>query len=172
MNRLSAIVGNAWVYGDAIDTDVLAPGMYMKKPIAELARHCLEAIDPRFANAVRVGDVLVAGEGFGMGSSREQAVQALQELGVACVLARSCARIFYRNALNLGLPVLIVNQPIAIATGDHLRVDIRTGQIENSRTAQHVRVEPIPDFLLRMLADGGLLPHLRIRLANESVSSK
>ena len=100
---MSGAGGRAWRFGDDIDTDVLAPGIYMKKPIAELAQHCLEVVDPRFAKEVRPGDIVVAGRNFGMGSSREQAAQALIALGVAAVLAKSFAGIFYRNALNQGL---------------------------------------------------------------------
>lgn len=95
-----SIAGRAWVFGDNIDTDVLAPGLYMKGSIAELARHCLEAVDPRFAAEARPGDIVIGGRNFGMGSSREQAVMALRELGVGAVIARSFAGIFYRNALK------------------------------------------------------------------------
>jgi 3-isopropylmalate/(R)-2-methylmalate dehydratase small subunit len=102
--------GRAWVLGDDIDTDQLAPGPYMKSPIAELARHCLEAADPRFAAEVRPGDVVVAGRNFGIGSSREQAAKALLTLGVAAVVARSFGGIFRRNAINLGLPALVSSE--------------------------------------------------------------
>ena len=100
------IKGRAWFFGDDIDTDVLAPGIHLKKDIPELAKHCLEAVTEDFASLVQPGDIIVAVYGFGIGSSREQAAQVLVELGVKAVVAKSFARIFYRNAINLGLPVL------------------------------------------------------------------
>ena len=115
---MSAQFGRAFVYGDGINTDMLAPGIYMKHPIATIAQHCLESVDPDFARTVRPGDVVVAGQGFGIGSSREQAAEALKHLGVAAVLARSYGGIFYRNALNFGLPVLVCAEVDQIGTGD------------------------------------------------------
>ena len=110
--------GRIWKFGDDIDTDVLAPGLYMKGPIGELAKHCLEALDPAFAREARPGDIVVAGRNFGMGSSREQAAMALKALGIAAVLAKSFARIFYRNAMNLALPVLVCPEAGAIKAGE------------------------------------------------------
>ncbi len=162
---MSTETGRAWVYGDNVDTDVLAPGAYMKLPVEELAKHCLEAIDPGFAGAVRPGDVVVGGENFGMGSSREQAALALIELGVAAVVAKSFARIFYRNAMNLGLPVLVCAEIDGIARGDELRIDAQRGRVENLSQGSVLQCEPIPDHLLAMIADGGLLPHLEKKLA-------
>lgn len=162
---MSRVRGRAWVYGDRIDTDLLAPGAYMKAPIDELARHCLEALDPNFAPGVRPGDILVAGRAFGIGSSREQAAQALKLLGVGAVLAQSFARIFYRNALNLGLPVLVLADPVAIAPGDELELDWSTGELRNRTRALELRAEPIPDFLQPMLRAGGLIPHLKQRFS-------
>lgn len=156
--------GRAWVFGDNVDTDVLAPGLYMKGPVAELARHCLEALDPGFARAARPGDVVAAGENFGMGSSREQAAMALKALGIAAVVARSFARIFYRNALNLALPALVCRDAGAIAAGDRLIVRAAEGRIENLTQQRTLACEPIPPHLLAMIADGGLLPHLAKKL--------
>ena len=164
------IAGRAFVYGDQIDTDVLAPGAYMKRPLAELAQHCLEAIDPNFASSVGRGDVVIAGSGFGIGSSREQAAQALIELGVGCVLAKSFARIFYRNALNLGLPVLVLDTPHAIERGMRVEIDIATGSVVVPAANLTYRAQPIPDFLQALLADGGLIPHLKKRFATSSDS--
>jgi 3-isopropylmalate/(R)-2-methylmalate dehydratase small subunit len=159
-----AHTGRAWVFGDNIDTDVLAPGAYMKGPIEQLAPHCLEALDPGFARAVRPGDILVAGDNLGIGSSREQAVHALRHLGIRVVLARSFGRIFYRNAMNLGLPALVCPGLDTVRTGDSLRVDMVGGVVENLSAARVHACEPIPPHLFAMLEDGGLLRHLEKRL--------
>lgn len=156
--------GRAWAFGDGIDTDVLAPGLYMKGGIEELARHCLETVDPRFAKDVRPGDFVVAGANFGMGSSREQAAMALKALGIAAVLATSFARIFYRNAMNLALPVLVCPDAGTIRAGDRLEVDAAAGRVDNLTQSRALACEPIPPHLLAMIADGGLLPHLAKRL--------
>jgi 3-isopropylmalate/(R)-2-methylmalate dehydratase small subunit len=162
-----AHTGRAWVFGDNIDTDVLAPGAYMKGPIEQLALHCLEALDAGFAGAVRPGDILVAGDNLGIGSSREQAVHALKHLGIRVVLARSFGRIFYRNAMNLGMPVLVCPGLDTVRTGDELHVDLVGGAVENRSTARVHACEPIPPHLLAMLEDGGLLRHLEKRLRGE-----
>ena len=154
-----------WVLGDDVNSDVLAPGRYMKSPIAEMAAHCLEAIDPEFAASVQDGDVVVAGENFGMGSSREQAAQALLHLGIRAVLALSFSRIFYRNALNLGLPALVCADAGAIAPEDRLRIDVAGGRVENTTQDTAYACEPIPPQLLDMIRDGGLIPHLEKKLA-------
>lgn len=159
--------GRAWVFGDDVDTDALAPGPYMKSGIDELARHCLESLDARFASEVHAGDVVVAGRNFGTGSSREQAPQALLHLGVAALLAESFAGLFHRNALNLGLPALVCADAQRIRAGDRLRVDPQAGRIENLSTGEILGCEPIPAHLMQMLRDGGLLPHLARRLARE-----
>lgn len=151
----------AWVFGDNIDTDVLAPSAYMMKSVEEIARHCLEAVDPGFAASVRPGDAFVAGENLGVGSSREQAPQALLLLGIRVLLAKSFARIFYRNALNLGLPALVCTQTARIRQGDPLRVDPLAGTVRNLATGETLTCEPLPAHLLDVVADGGLLPHLK-----------
>lgn len=156
-----------WRFGDNIDTDVLAPGIYMKKPIAELAVHCLEAVEPRFAKEVRPGDVVVGGRGFGMGSSREQAVEALQALGVAAVLAMSFGGIFYRNALNHGLLALASPDIERIRHDDRVIVDGTAGTIINETTGERLTCEKLPPHLLVMIADGGLVPHLEKRFARQ-----
>lgn len=158
---------SAFVFGDDIDTDVLAPGRYMKGSIEELVKHCLEAVNPGFASNVRPGDVVVAGRNFGMGSSREQAAQALKLLGVAAVVAQSFGGIFYRNALNLGLPVVVCSQTNAINAGDRLSVDLAGGKVENETSGRTLPSERLPQFLLDMLADGGLVPHLEKRFARQ-----
>ena len=155
----------AWVFGDDVDTDVIAPGRYMKFGIEEIARHCLEPIAPRFPASVKAGDVVVAGRNFGVGSSREQAPAALKHLGVAALVAESFAGLFYRNALNLGLPALVCAQAKRIREGDLLRVDAESGRIENLTTGEVLACEPIPAHLMAMVRDGGLLAHLEKRLA-------
>lgn len=163
----AADAGRAWLFGDNIDTDVLAPGRYMKAGIEEIARHCLEAVDPAFAREVRPGDVVVGGRNFGAGSSREQAPQALKQLGVAALVAESFAGLFYRNALNLGLPSLVCAEAKRIRAGDRLRADPEAGRIENLTTGETIACEPIPAHLMQMIRDGGLLPHLAKRLSLE-----
>lgn len=154
----------AWVFGDNVDTDVLAPSAYMMKSVDEIAKHCLEAIDPGFASSVRAGDAFIAGENLGVGSSREQAPQALMLLGIRVMLAKSFARIFYRNTLNLGLPALVCSQTHRINTGDALRVDPMAGMVENLTTGDKLDCEPLPEHLMEMINDGGLLPHLKKKL--------
>jgi 3-isopropylmalate/(R)-2-methylmalate dehydratase small subunit len=155
------------VFGDNIDTDVLAPGQYMKFGIEELSRHCLESVEPRFAKEVRSGDLVVGRRNFGAGSSREQAPEALKHLGVAALIAESFAGLFYRNTINLGLPAIVCGEARRIRAGDQLRVDAGAGRIDNLSTGETLACEPIPAHLLELLADGGLLPHLEKRLARE-----
>jgi 3-isopropylmalate/(R)-2-methylmalate dehydratase small subunit len=160
---MSVATGRAWVFGDAIDTDVLAPGHLMKLSAEALATHCLEAIAPGFAAAVRPGDIVVAGRSFGIGSSREQAAVSLKILGIGAILAVSYARIFWRNALNLGLPALVLPQAEEIRQGDLLTVDAGTGRIENRTSGSLYQVQPLPPHLLGIIAEGGLMPYLKSR---------
>ena len=155
------------MFGDNIDTDVLAPGRYMKGSIEELAKHCLEAVAPAFAGDVRPGDVVVAGRNFGMGSSREQAAQALKVLGVSAVVAKSFGGIFYRNALNLGLPVVVCAETASINESDKVRIDLALGTVINETSGRILPSEPLPAFLREMLADGGLVPHLEKKFASQ-----
>jgi len=152
------------VFGDNIDTDVLAPGQYMKSGIEELARHCLESVEPGFASSVRPGDVVVGRRNFGTGSSREQAPEALRHLGVAALVAESFSGLFYRNAINLGLPAVVCADAGRIRPGDRLRVDPEAGRIDNLTTGETLACEPIPGHLMQMVRDGGLVPHLQKRL--------
>lgn len=159
--------GRAWVFGDNIDTDALAPGLYIKGPVEELAKHCLEAVDPLFAKEVGHGDIVVGGRNFGMGSSREQAAEALKILGVDALVAKSFAGIFYRNALNLGLIAVVCPAIGAVKPGDILTVDAFAGRIENQTRNESYDCEPLPDNLRNMIEDGGLIPHLERKLAAE-----
>lgn len=156
-----------YLFGDDIDTDQLAPGQYMKGGIEELAAHCLEGIRPAFASSVSAGDVLVAGKNFGMGSSREQAAEALKRLGLAAVIARSFAGIFYRNAINLGLPVLIAPDLPELSDGAVVSLDLDQGTLTLTETGRVIQLEPLPDNLKVLLADGGLVPHLKKRFSKE-----
>jgi len=164
--------GRVWKFGDNLDTDAMAPGQYMKGAIAELARHCLETVRPEFAASVRAGDVLVAGRNLGAGSSREQAPQALKALGVAALVAVSYAGLFYRNALNLGLAALVCAQAETIPDGAMIVVDHEAGRILLPEQGRTLACEPMPRFLLDMVKDGGLLPHLQKRLAAERGEGK
>ena len=154
----------AWVLGDNVDTDAIVPGRYMKFGIEEIAPHCLETLRPAFARTVRPGDVVVGGRNFGAGSSREQAPAALKHLGVAALVAESFAGLFYRNAINLGLPALVCAEARRIREGDLLRVSFESSHIENLTSGEALPCEPIPAHLMEMLRDGGLLAHLEKRL--------
>lgn len=154
-----------WKFGDQIDTDVLAPGRYMKGGIDELAAHCLEAVRPEFASQVKPGDLVVGGVGFGIGSSREQAAQALKHLGVGAVIVTGAARIFYRNAINLGLPVLVSADAAKLVDGAMVRFDLDGGVVTDANGVVLARCEKLPDFLLEIVRDGGLIPNLKKRLA-------
>jgi len=160
-------MGRVFLLGDDIDTDQLAPGRYMRGGLDELAQHCLEGERPDFAGGVRPGDVLVAGRNFGMGSSREQAAEVLKHLGVAAVVARSFAGIFYRNAINLGLPVLVAESIEEVADGDAAELDLDGSVLKLTEKGREVLLNPLPDNLKRLLADGGLVPHLKKRFAGE-----
>lgn len=156
--------GRAWVLGDNIDTDQLAPGNYLKGPFEQLVPHCLEGVRPDFAGNVSSGDIVVAGRGFGVGSSREQAAQALQHLGVGAVIARSFGGIFYRNALNFGLLALECDQVEKIGEGDRLEVDAEAGELRNLTRNETWSCEPLPGHLLDIVRAGGLVPYLERRL--------
>jgi len=157
------IEGKVWLFGDNIDTDSLAPGAYMKLSIKELAKHCLESINPNFANQVETGDIIIAGEAFGIGSSREQAAQTLIELGVKAIVAKSFARIFYRNALNLGLIVLEYPQIEANAS-DNFKINPVIGEITNTTQGKTWHCSPIPERLMAIVNAGGLMPFLKNKL--------
>jgi len=159
---------NAWVFGDDVDTDAIAPGRYLKFDIGEIARHSMETIDPDFSSRVRKGDIVVAGRNFGAGSSREQAPEALKHLGVSALVAESFAGLFYRNAINLGLPAVVCARAKRIRAGDDLELDPATGRLANRTTGETLSCEPIPDFLMQLIRDGGLVPHLEKRLRTTS----
>jgi len=159
--------GRVWRFGDGVDTDMLAPGAYMKGPAEELATHCLEALDPSFAQNVRPGDFLVAGRNFGAGSSREQAAQVLVMLGVRAVIARAFAGIFYRNAFNLGLPALICEAAGTIQAGQSIEIDLRRSTLTVLETGETLPFEPVPENLLAIVEAGGLIPALRREIGSK-----
>jgi len=163
---IRVMTGTVWAYGDNVDTDVIIPARYLNVSTPEeLARHCMEDIDPGFASAVQPGDIIVAGENFGCGSSREHAPLAIKGSGIACVVAKSFARIFYRNAINVGLPILECPDAVAeTQKGDRLTVDLRSGTITNQRTGRTHRTPPFPDFIMRIVQAGGLVPYTRERI--------
>ena len=160
------LMGTVWKYGDDVDTDGIIPARYLNVSDPEdLARHCMEDVDPGFARAVQAGDVIVAGENFGCGSSREHAPLAIKGSGVACVVAKSYARIFYRNAINIGLPILECPQVVEeTQKGDLLAADLGAGTVTNLRTGRTYQVSPFPPFIMGIIEAGGLVPYTRERL--------
>lgn len=155
---MEKIQGKVWKFGDNIDTDVIIPGRYLRTfSLDELASHAMEGVDSNFAKNVENGDIIVANENFGCGSSREQAPVVLKHSGVAAVVAKSFARIFYRNAINIGLPVIVAE--INADNGDILKIDLEEGTIINVTTDETFKIEPFKKFMLDILKKGGLVPH-------------
>ena len=157
---IETLTGRAWKFGDDINTDLLAPGVYMKGSLEELASHCLESVDPFFAGSVKPTDIIVAGRNFGLGSSREQAAQVLNFLGVSAIIATSFGGIFYRNAFNWGLPAITCASVKGIENGHQVQVNLDTGTIINLDTSKTLNCEAIPDHLLKLISVGGLVPYL------------
>ncbi|MDO5852249.1 MAG: homoaconitase small subunit [Methanobacteriaceae archaeon] len=153
---MEKINGKVWKFRDCIDTDVIIAGRYLRTfdPL-ELASHVMEAEDPEFANNVNKGDIIVGGWNFGCGSSREQAPVAIQSSGVSVIIAKSFARIFYRNAMNIGLPLIVSD--INVKTGDKLSIDMDNGIIINETTKEEDHINPLDPFMKKMLEDGGLI---------------
>ena len=154
--------GPVFKYGDNIDTDVIIPARYLNTPNAkELAAHCMEDIDKDFVNKVHEGDLMVGGWNFGCGSSREHAPLAIKTAGISVVIAKSFARIFYRNSINIGLPIMECPEAAdAIAAGDEVSVDFDTGLITDKTTGKTFQAEPFPPFIQKIIADGGLMKSL------------
>jgi len=154
--------GTVFKYGDNIDTDVIIPARYLNiADRKELAEHCMEDIDTEFIKKVRAGDIMVGGENFGCGSSREHAPMVIKESGIDCVIAKTFARIFYRNAINIGLPILECPEASeGIAAGDRVSVDFETGVITNETTGQSFQAQPFPEFIQEIMAAGGLVNSL------------
>lgn len=159
------IRGKVHKYGANVDTDVIIPGRYLGLSDAqELARHCMEGIDPDFPKRVQPGDIIVAGSNFGCGSSREHAPVAIKASGIACIIATSFARIFFRSAINLGLPVLETPEIEEVRAGDLLEVDLEQGSIINLSLGRVYQAVPFPPSILEIIAAGGLVEYTRRRL--------
>jgi len=159
------IAGRVWRYGDDVNTDVIFPGKYTYQPMepAEMAEHAMEDLDSSFAKGVKEGDVVVAGANFGCGSSREQAATCLKAAGVAAVIAKSFSRIFFRNAINNGLPVIELSDGIdAMKKGDTVKIDFENGIVTHEGNTHHFPA--LPKEILAILEDGGLIPHVRKEL--------
>jgi 3-isopropylmalate dehydrogenase/3-isopropylmalate/(R)-2-methylmalate dehydratase small subunit len=159
------LTGKAWKYGDDVDTDVILPARYLNtSDPAELARHCMEDIDAQYASNVSQGDFIVAGKNFGCGSSREHAPIAIKASGASAVVARSFARIFYRNAFNMGLPIFEAPEAVdGIEAGDRLALDMEKGVLRNETKGREYRFAPIPPFMQELVAAGGLLNYIANR---------
>lgn len=154
---VNPIVGRVWKFGDNINTDVIIPGRYLRSKDTQIfAAHVMEGIDPEFTKKIRSGDLIVAGTNFGCGSSREQAPLALKHAGVSCVIAKSFARIFFRNAINIGLP--LIEASLECQEGDEIKVDMVKGEVTVPEKGTF-KGDKLPEFLLEILNDGGLVAH-------------
>ncbi len=159
------IRGRTWKFGSHVDTDAIIPARYLNiTDPGELAKHCMEDADPLFVKEVKPGDLIIAGYNFGCGSSREHAPIALKTRGISCVIAKSFARIFYRNAFNMGLPILESTEAVdGTENGHELEVDLVKGEIKNHTTGKTFQAEPIPQFMQAIINDGGLMEHIAKR---------
>ncbi|MFA6430876.1 MAG: 3-isopropylmalate dehydratase small subunit [Candidatus Margulisiibacteriota bacterium] len=155
--------GKVWKFGNNIDTDLIIPARYLNtSDPAELAKHCMEDADPTWAKKMSKGDFIVGGENFGCGSSREHAPIAIKEVGVSAVIAKSFARIFYRNAINIGLPILeSFDAAEEIKKGDEIEVDLSSGVIKDITTGKTYKAHPFPEFMQKLIDAGGLIEHIK-----------
>ena len=160
------VSGKVFKYGDNVDTDVIIPARYLNAPSPEeLAKHCMEDIDASFATTVKPGDIIVGGANFGCGSSREHAPISIRACGVRCVIAASFARIFYRNSINIGFPILECPEAAAaIQNGDTVSVDFATGKIVDETTGESFQAVALPPFIEKIVEHNGLLPYLKARM--------
>jgi 3-isopropylmalate/(R)-2-methylmalate dehydratase small subunit len=160
--------GKVHKYSADVNTDAIIPARYLNvSDPAELAKHCMEDIDQDFVNKVQVGDVIMATTNFGCGSSREHAPLAIKASGISCIIAKSFARIFFRNAINIGLPLLECSQAVdKTEAGDILEVDLASGKINNLASGLEFTASPYPDFMAELISDGGLIEHTKKRLAD------
>ena len=164
---MERIEGKAYRFGDDINTDVIYPGKYLSITTdrEEMAKHCFEAVYPEFMKKAKPGDIIVAGKNFGCGSSREQAATCLKYFGISAVVAESFARIFYRNAINLGLPVVVAPGITALVNhGDMIQIDLEQGSVKNTTTNKSIGSSRLPPFVMQIISDGGLIKHLQKRL--------
>lgn len=167
------VTGTVHKYGDNVDTDVILPGPYMNLSTPEaLGKHCLEDLDKEFINRVRPGDLIVAGENFGCGSSREHAPLAIKGSGIGAIVAASFARIFYRNAINIGLPIFECPEAAGdTENGDHMEVDLTSGAITNRTKKKFYHAKPFSAFILELIESGGLIEYTRQRLMDHNGKS-
>lgn len=163
------INGRVWKFGADVDTDAIIPARYLNQSDPkELAKHVMEDERPEFIRGVKPGDILLADKNFGCGSSREHAPLALKAAGISCIIAKSFARIFFRNSFNLGLPLLESSEASeAIQDGDLVQIDLATGEIEDLTLGKKFQATPIPAFMRELLEDGGLIPHLRKKMKSK-----
>ncbi len=161
-------VGKAWKFGPNINTDLIIPARYLNvSDPKELAKHCMEDQDPQFVKKIERGDIIVADTNFGCGSSREHAPIAIKAAGIPCVVAKSFARIFYRNAFNMGLAILESAEAVdGIREGDRIQVDMATGKIHNLTSGMEFQSNPIPQFMIELLNDGGLMKHVMKKMGS------
>ncbi len=161
------VCGKVFRYNDNVDTDVIIPARYLNTSVpAELAKHCMEDIDKDFVQNVKEGDIIVADKNFGCGSSREHAPIAIKASGISCVIASTFARIFYRNAINIGLPIIECEEAVkGISAGDKVSVDFDTGVITNETTGKSFKGEPYPEFMQNIIQAGGLIPYINAKNA-------
>lgn len=161
-------MSKAWRFGDDVDTDVIIPARYLNQTSPEhLAAHCMEDVDAHFAQTVKIGDIMVGGKNFGCGSSREHAPLAIKSAGVQVVIAESFARIFYRNSLNIGLPIMECPEAVqGIQAGDEVSVNLETGKIENITRGASYQALPFPPFMQELIKAGGLIPYVKGRKKN------
>ena len=163
--NIAVVAGRAWRFGDNVDTDQISPGKVLSLPLEEQLPHALASLRPEFPKQVAAGDVLVAGKNFGCGSSREHSPEVLKALGVGCVVAESFGRIFYRNALAIGLPVLVApGAGAAIADGDRVEVDVEAALIRDLESGKEISARPLPSQLLELLHAGGIINKLKLEL--------
>ncbi|MBI5183364.1 MAG: 3-isopropylmalate dehydratase small subunit [Nitrospinae bacterium] len=167
------IKGRAWKFGQDIDTDAIIPACYLNTTDPEeLSQHCMEDIYPDFSKRIKKGDIIVAGKNFGCGSSREHAPIAIKGAGISCVIAKTFARIFYRNSFNMGLPIFeSVDASDMISEGDDIEVDVDSGMIINITKKEEYRTKPIPQFMQELINDGGLMKHIvkKLKVTNHKI---
>lgn len=163
------LTGKVLKYKDNVDTDVIIPARYLNtSDPKELAAHCMEDIDKEFVKRVKSGDIMVAGKNFGCGSSREHAPIAIKESGISCIIAETFARIFYRNSINIGLPILECPQAVReIEDGDKVTVDIKSGEIVNVTKGKKYQAQPFPPFMMELMEVGGLINYVKAKIAQK-----
>lgn len=160
--------GNVWLFGDNIDTDLIFPGHYLSvTELQELGRLCMSGIDIDFYNKISQQDIIVAGKNFGCGSSREHAPLSIKYCGISCIIALSFSRIFYRNAINIGLPIFLCEKVSSITQGDNITVDIKIGRIKNNTSGQEYDTVTFPPFIQELIKEGGLIEYVNKHINNE-----